>query len=294
MNGVNGIFLLRWTDEEGYVPTGMFFQEGDASRVESLALRIGMSHEPAKEFSTLPTQDTLIVSWMQKFKDAKRKTQKIIVGVEILPSEKPDDVKSFLVEAARQLQDHVADPREQVDQLLCAIFASRVAPEQGSDVEEDLQSRIVNRAQQMIGKDQIDEAQVLLEKAKVIPQQIQRLVDKGVKLLKQQKLDEAKKVYDEAIAMAREIHEDELATRLADDYKRVSDRPKVIERVRDLEAKALQALREGNYKRASELFRDAGKEVARLNDVDAMNEFSKKAQLMFEFHTVDKAKKRSF
>jgi tetratricopeptide (TPR) repeat protein len=293
---MNGLFLMQWT-EDGYAIAGKFYQEGFSDLLDDLVLRIAISHEPAEEYSSIPTSnDTIIFSRSMEFKDADRKRQKIILGVEVPKSESTEQYKRFLVRLGKDIQEHVGKPKEELDGILGAFFTSFQTGDQAApaDVGGDLQTRIISRAKTMISQENVDDAQELLEKAKTIPGQLQKLVDKGSRLLKQEKIEEAEKIYKEAIQLAQDIQEDDLAKKLAEDFKNASDRPKIIMRIQDLEDRARKALKAEDYKKAAESYREAAKEVSKLNDVDTMNEFTKKAQLLSEFSSVDKAKKRSF
>nr|MDO8119242.1 hypothetical protein [Candidatus Sigynarchaeota archaeon] len=230
-----------------------------------------------------------------QFKDEKRKMQKIIVGVELESSEKPEHYKALLKNLSEGIREYLDKDKADVEQYLRAIFATQTGiSQEKADVGEDLKTRIISKAKDMIAKGNIDDAEGLLEKAKTAPSDIKKLVDKGAKLLKQEKVEEARKFYDDAITLAIAVHEDELAQKLRDEFARASERPKTIERVLAYEDAARRALREEDFKRASEIFMDAAKEVAKLNDVETMNEFTKKSQLLLELHKVDKSKKRSF
>lgn len=293
---MNGIFILLWTDD-GYVVKGKFWQqEGDASIIDNLLMRIALSHESKKEFSMVPTQiDTFIFSRLYEFRDTSKIPQKVIVGVELAKGENKDDYKKFLIDACSKVPEMLTKDDGEIEQELTAIFASQSGEaEQTGDRSKDLLAQLKERAKDLIKNGDIDEANDLLEKAKTVPGALQKLIDKGTKLIKQQKIDEAEKVYNEAIDLALSIQEDGIAAKLQDDLARASERPKIIEIIKDIETKAKKALREENIKRAAELYKDAATEAVKLNDVDAMNEFTKKSQALFEFSTADQKKKRSF
>jgi hypothetical protein len=127
-----------------------------------------------------------------------------------------------------------------------------------------------------------------------VPNALLRLMEKGAKLLKQQKIEEAQRTYSEAVDLALSIQEGDMAAKLQDEIKRASERPKLIQNILDLEGKALKALREENIKRASDFFREASQVASRLGDIDAMNEFSKKSQCLNEYHQADQKRNRSF
>jgi len=293
---LNGIFVLQWTDD-GYVIKGKFWQDGEASVIDNILMRIALSHEPKKEFSTVATQkDTFIYSRLFEFRDAKKALQKIIVGVELAKGENQDDYKKFLIEACKSMPENLTKSQAELEQILTATFASQtgIVTEQTGDMGKDLYTRLKERAKVLMNDGKIDEATDLLERAKTVPGSLQKLIEKGTKLIKQQKIDDAQKVYAEAIELAVSIEEGDLAGRLQDELTRASERPRVIEQILDIETKAKKALRDENVKRAAELYKDAAQLAVKLNDVDAMNEFTKKSQSLFDFYTADQKKKRSF
>ncbi len=296
MSGLLGLFGLLWTDD-GYILKGAFFQEPDGAKIiESMLMRISIALEPSKPVTTLPTpKDTMIYAIYSQFKDAKRKVQKLIVGVELQSTEKPEDYKAFVSSLAEGIREYLDKEKDEVDKYLGAMLATRLGiTQEKTDVGEDLKSRIISKAKDMIAKGNIDDAEGLLEKAKTVPSDIKRLIEKGSKLLKQEKIDEARKSYDDAILLAIEVHEDDLAQKFRDEFSRASERPRTVERVVSIEDAARHAVREENFKNASELYMDAAKEVAKLNDVETMNEFTRKSQIFLELFKIDKSKKRSF
>ena len=292
---MNGIFILLWTDD-GYVVKGKFWQEGDVSIIDNLLMRIALSHESKKEFSTVATQkNTFIFSRLHEFRDSKKTTQKVIVGIELAKGENQDDYKKFLIDVSSKVPEMLSKEEAELEQDLTAVFASQSSTTvQTGDFGKDLLTRLKERAKALMNEGSIDEANDLLEKAKSAPGMLQKLMDKGSKLIKQQKIEDAKRVYAEAIDLALSIQEGDLAAQLQDDLTRVSERPRIIDVIMDIEAKAKKAMREENIKYAAELYKDAATEAVKLNDVDTMNEFSKKSQALFEFYTADQKKKRSY
>ena len=295
---MNGIFILLWTDD-GYIVKGKFWQagEGYSSVIDNLIMRITLSHESKKEFSKIPTQvGTFIYSRLYEFRDSKKNSQKVIVGIELTQDENQDDFKKFLIDACAKVPEILTKDEGENEQLLMAIFASQsgTGSEGSEDRGKDLLTTLKDRAKELINSGDIDEANELLEKAKTVPGELQKLIDKGTKLIKQKKIDEAQKVYAEAIDLALSIQEGDLAAKLQDDIARVSERPKIVERILNLEQRAKDAMHEEDMKTAADLYKDAATEAVKLNDVDAMNEFTKKSQALLEFYTADQKKKRSF
>ncbi len=292
---MNGLFLLLETDE-GLVLKSQFFQEGKSPINDNLLLKIQMSHVKGKEFSSIPTpKDTLLYSRRHEFREGK-KTVKIIVGVELAKDENPDDFKKLVIDACSQLPENINKSQAELDSIITAMFASQsmTGGEAPAEVSSDIYTRLKERAKDMMNEGKIDEANDLLDKAKTVPNALLKLMEKGAKLLKQQKIEEAQKVYAEAIDLALSIQEGDMAAKLQDELKRASERPKYIQSILDLEAKALKALREENIKRASDLFREASQVASRLGDLDTMNEFAKKSQCLTEFYQADQKKSRSF
>nr|MDO8085099.1 hypothetical protein [Candidatus Sigynarchaeum springense] len=292
---MNGIFLLQETDE-GLVVKSQFFQEGNSPINDNILLKIQMSHVKGKEFSSVPTsKDTILYSRLHEFREAK-KAVKIIVGVELDKEENPDDFKKLIIDACTQLPEYLNKSQSDLDSIITAMFASQSATgtEKPAEVSSDIFTRLKERAKGLMNEGKIEEANELLDKAKTVPQALLRLIEKGAKLLKQQKIDEAQKLYMEAVDLALSIQEGDMAARLQDDLKRASERPKLIQNILDLEARALKALREENIKRASDLFREASQVASRLGDLDTLNEFAKKSQGLMEFYQADQKKNRSF
>ncbi len=297
---MNGIFVLQETDE-GLVLKGQFFQEGSPIN-DNLLLKIQMSHVRGKEFSTVNTpKDTILYSRLHEFREGK-KPVKIIVGVDLAKDENPDDFKKLIIDACSQLPEHINKPQAELDSVLTAMFASQSAmgSEQPAEVSSDIYTRLKERAKALMTDGKIDEANDLLDKAKTVPNTLLKLMEKGAKLLKQQKIEEAQRTYAEAVDLALSIQEGDMAAKLQDEIKRASERPKLIQNIIDLETKALKALREENFKRAdnikraAELFREASQVASRLGDIDTMNEFTKKSQCLAEFYQADQKKNRSF
>jgi predicted translin family RNA/ssDNA-binding protein len=249
-----------------------------------------------KEFSTIPTpKDTILYSRLHEFRDSK-KPVKIVLGVDLAKGENPDDYKKFIIDACTQMAEHVNKKQADLDQILTAVFASKASTsgEKPGEMSSDLYTRLKERAKSMMAEGRIDEANDMLEKAKTAPGNLQKLIDKGGKLIKQQKIEDAQKVYAEAISLALSIQEGDMAGKLQDDLKRVSERPKLVQSILDLESKALKALREENVKRAADLFREASMVASKLGDLDTMNEFTKKSQCLQEFSQADQKRNRSF
>ncbi|MEX2682997.1 MAG: hypothetical protein Q6373_015515 [Candidatus Sigynarchaeota archaeon] len=292
---MNGLFLLQETDE-GLVLKSQFFQEGKSPINDNVLLKIQMSHVKGKEFSLIPSpKETMLYSRLHEFKEGK-KTVKIIVGVDLTKEENPDDFKKLLIDACSQLPEHLNKAQSELDSIITALFASQSAMggEKPAEVSSDIYTRLKERAKVLMNEGKIDEANELLDKAKTVPQALLKLMEKGAKLLKQQKIEEAQKVYSEAIDLALSIQEGDIAAKLQDELKRASERPKNIQVILDLEAKALKALREENIKRAADLFREASQVASKLGDLDTLNEFTKKAQCLQEFYQADLKKNRSF
>ncbi|MBN2152231.1 MAG: hypothetical protein JW839_12345 [Candidatus Lokiarchaeota archaeon] len=292
---MNGLFLLLETDE-GLVLKSQFFQEGESPINDNLLLKIQMSHVKGKEFSTVTTpKDTILYSRLHEFRDGK-KTVKIIVGVDLAKDENPDDFKKLIIDACSQLPEHINEKQAELDSIITALFASQSATggEKPAEVSSDLFTRLKERAKELMNEGKIDEANELLDKAKTVPGALLKLMERGAKLLKQQKIEDAQKVYTEAIDLALSIQEGDMAAKLQDDLRRALERPKYIQNILDLEAKALKALREENVKRAADFFREASVVASRLGDIDTMNELAKKSQCLMEFHQADQKKNRSF
>jgi tetratricopeptide (TPR) repeat protein len=291
---MNGLFLLMETDE-GLILKSQFFQS-QSSINDNLLLKIQMSHVKGKEFSTVNTpKDTVLYSRLHEFKDGK-KAVKIIVGVDLAKDENPDDFKKFIIDACVQMPEHINKKQAELDSILTALFASQSATggEKPAEVSSDLFGRLKERAKNLMSEGKSEEAIALLDKAKTVPGSLLKLMEKGAKLIKQQKIEEAQKAYSEAIDLALSIQEGDMAAKLQDDLKRLSERPKFIQNILDLEGKALKALREENFKRASDFFREAAQSASKLGDLDAMNEFTKKSQCLMEFYQADLKKNRSF
>ncbi len=292
---MNGIFLLVETDE-GLKLKGQFYQEGTSSINDNTLLKIQMSHVRGKEFSTVNTpKDTILYSRLHEYREGK-KPVKIIVGVDLAKDENPDDFKKLIVDACSQLPEHINKEQAELTTILTAIFASQspTGSEKPAEVSSDIYTRLKERAKAMMTEGKIDEANDLLDKAKTVPGALLKLMEKGAKLLKQQKIEEAQRTYGEAVDLALSIQEGDMAAKLQDEIKRASERPKFIQNILDLEAKALKALREENVKRAADFFREASQVASKLGDIDAMNEFAKKSQCLMEFHQADQKKNRSF
>ena len=292
---MNGIFAFVWTDESGYVLKGKCWQEGDPDVLNGLEMRIALLHEPNKEFAKLPTNSgTMLFSRFSEFKDSNRKMRKVIVGMELESKEDPDEYKKLLKEIGKGIEEHIDESTDVFEKILTAFLASTIPSGMSTEeVGDDLQTRMVSKAKAMIGDDKIEEAQDLLEKAKTVPKKLQKVISKGTKLLKQGKIDEASKFYHEAIDMAKSIHEDDLADQLKREYKRASERPKVVENVKKLNEKIRKAIHDENFKRASEIYRTLAKEASKLDDVELMNDYTKMSQLLVEFNSLY-TKKRSF
>ncbi len=292
---MNGIFLLVETDE-GLKLKGQFYQEGTSSINDNTLLKIQMSHVRGKEFSTVNTpKDTILYSRLHEYREGK-KPVKIIVGVDLAKDENPDDFKKLIVDACSQLPEHINKEQAELTTILTAIFASQspTGSEKPAEVSSDIYTRLKERAKAMMTEGKYDEANDLLDKAKTVPGALLKLMEKGAKLLKQQKIEEAQRTYGEAVDLALSIQEGDMAAKLQDEIKRASERPKFIQNILDLEAKALKALREENVKRAADFFREASQVASKLGDIDAMNEFAKKSQCLMEFHQADQKKNRSF
>lgn len=293
---MNGVFLLLETDD-GLVLKSQFFQNGQSPINDNVRLKIQMSHVKGKEFSTINTsKDTVLYSRLHEFREGKKHV-KIIVGVELAKGENPDDFKKFIIDACAQLPEYLSKSQAELDSIITAMFASHSATggEKPAEVSSDLFTRLKERAKVLMNEGKSQEAIDLLDKAKTVPGTLMKLIEKGAKLIKQQKIDEAQKAYSEAIELALSIQEGDMAAKLQDDLKRASERPKLIQTILDLEGKALKALREeGGIKRASDLFREASQAASKLGDLDAMNEFTKKAQSLMEFYQADQKRNRSF
>jgi tetratricopeptide (TPR) repeat protein len=224
---MNGLFLLMETDE-GLVLKSQFFQSAQSSINDNLLLKIQMSHVKGKEFSTINTpKDTVLYSRLNEFRDGK-KAVKIIVGVDLAKDENPDDYKKFIIDACSQLPEHVNKKQSDLDMILTAMFASQSASggEKPAEVSSDLYSRLKERAKDLMSERKFDEANDLLDKAKTVPGALLKLMEKGAKLIKQQKIEEAQKTYSEAIDLALSIQEGDMAAKLQDELKRASERPR--------------------------------------------------------------------
>ncbi|MFX0100276.1 MAG: hypothetical protein ACFFCS_11895 [Candidatus Hodarchaeota archaeon] len=288
-----GFFLLRWT-EDGYKIVGKYWQEGDASAVESLLMRISISIEAGKKFSKIPTnQGTIIYSHLAEFKDENRKMQKIIAGAELDKDEEPENFKQMLMDLAKSIQEHINAEPSEFEQIFSASCISSLGGVAG-DKAGELRTKLVTKAKELISKQEIDKANKLLELTKTAPDQLQNLIDKGNSFLNQGKVDEAEKYYKDAISLAEKMKEKELAAELRSTFKRISQRPKVIQKIKNLEQKAKKAMKDENFKKAAELFKNASKEAANLNDVDLMNEFAEKSQLLMRFDAIDNSKNRTY
>ncbi|MHA1684365.1 MAG: hypothetical protein ACTSUE_25740 [Promethearchaeota archaeon] len=287
-----GVFLLQWSDD-GFVIRANFHD--DKSILDELVMRISINHGENNSFSKIPARDgTTILSLYGEFKDDRRKEQKVILGVYTRKKEDPGENEQLLRELYKGLKEHINEADDALGPLLYALYASNQQVPAGDGLNEEIRGKLVSKAKKLIKSQEIEQAQELLELAKVVPDQIKSLIDRGNKLLKQKKVPDAEKLFSEAIALAKKIGEDDLARSLSQQVSRTTEKPKIMEKIKSMEEQALKALKDLKIKRAAEFFLKASKEAFKMNDVELMNEFLRKHEILAEFHAIDKAKNRSF
>lgn len=287
-----GVFLLQWTDE-GFQLRANFHDNPEI--IEELVMRLSINHGSVDTFARMPTRnDTTILSLYHEFKDENRKEQKIIVGIDMGKEDSREENEILLKEIVKMIPEHIHKDDKELGSILYAMYVSNQQVPAGDGVNDDIKIRLVQRAKNLIKKQEIDKAQELLELAKTVPARIKELIEKGNALLKDKKIPDAERIFSEAITLARKIGEDELAERLSNQVTRTTEKPKVIEKIKKLEEQALKAMKALKIKKAAEAFLKASKEAFKINDIDAMNEFLRKHELLAEFHAVDNDRNRSF
>ncbi|MHA1714236.1 MAG: hypothetical protein ACTSXP_01205 [Promethearchaeota archaeon] len=293
----DGIFVLLWTPDEGFIVKGRFWQNDDGGYLDSLVIRIAMNHDDDKEFAKIGTpNNTMVISYLTEVKDNKRKKHKIIIGLDVSQGEDPDNFRNILRGISKQVGEVINQDKDEFERNLTAIFVSELGTAPTENIADDLKNKLVEKAKKQISLGKIDDAQEILEMAKSIPSEIEKLVKKGRKMIDQQKIDDAKKCYMDAIELAIKIQENDFATNLRAEFERNANRPKIIAHIQKLEQQAKTALCNEEFQKASELYRTIASESAKINDVDLMQIFTKKSHLCQELHAVHKEyiKKRVF
>ncbi|MHA1793694.1 MAG: hypothetical protein ACTSVI_13700 [Promethearchaeota archaeon] len=288
-----GVCLYQWTDD-GYIIRASW-HENDASIFENLLMRIAISHEPNKKYSIFPTREkSKILSYFNEFKDKKRKTQKLIVGLELTKEEEPDDYKQLLDSIFKQVQEHLDRENDELNGILYALYISNQELSTDKGQLELIEARLRDKIKKLMDAEKTDEALELLELLKTVPPKIKELTEQGNKLMREKRLDDAHKAFNEAATLAKKIGEDNFAESLLESFNKTAEKPKTLEKIKKFESLAKKAMREEKIKKAAEFFLKASKEAMKINDIDLMDEFMRKSQLLTEFHAIDKSKKRTF
>jgi flagellin-specific chaperone FliS len=252
---------------------------------EILNIQMGLSS--SEKYSVVSYPDYLFLVYNHEYR-VKRDTYHLICGVIL---EKDDDTLFFqdaLSIFATEMINQMGAPRNEIEDYCSVLFEKHFKnPAVMFDLDK-VKGRLKSQLKVLTEKGKYEEAKVLSDQLKKIPDKIFDNTKKAERSMMKQDYDKAKKYFEEAKDLAAEIKETELIKLFTDKIKLMEKIPELLENRQKVLDEAINSLKNGEWERAARAFSKSSDLSKELSDSLGAEEYDLKAKTLFEYAKIDK------
>lgn len=254
-------------------------------------LNIQMNLSSSEKFTITSYPDYLFLNYNHEYRQ-KRDTYHLICSVIL---EKDDDSLFFqdaLSIFATEMIEKIGAPRKEIEEAAAELFETHFKnPAVMFDLEK-VKDRLKEDLKNLTRKGKLEEAKVLSDQLKKIPDKIFRTTKKAENSMMKGDYDKAGKLFEEAKQLATEINEKDLVKMFNDKIKLMERIPEFIEKREKALEEAISSLKNGEWERASRAFNRASDQSKELSDPLSAEEYDLKAKTLAEYVKIDKKYKQ--
>lgn len=240
-----------------------------------------------KKFLLTPLSNYQFYSIKEELKENKQ-TRSFIGGIILSKDEEQstglkDPLQGFLNQMMEERNKNLDILQESIKNAYETSFQQK---KDILDIKE-LEKRLTDKVKALTIKGKFDDANLLLDKMKKIPNRLMAAYQAGEECVKRKDYEKAEKEYENAAKLAEELDEKDLVKFFKDRAKIARRIPDLLKRREDYLSSALQSLRNDNFMEASKFFKLAGEVSSELMDSRHAEEYTLKAKILGEYVKVD-------
>ncbi|MFX1293780.1 MAG: hypothetical protein ACFFD2_02805 [Promethearchaeota archaeon] len=148
---------------------------------------------------------------------------------------------------------------------------------------EELSNKIINRSKQLLDKGEIQKAQLLISKAKIIPPKITKTLQLAENAIKEKKFTNAGTFYEIVSKLLLEVDETTLMQHYHEKAEKLKIIPALEKERKEFTENAIKALKKVDFPEAIEWFEQARKVSMKLEDEIKTKEYGAKAKALEVF-----------
>lgn len=250
--------------------------------------RIFMSHASGKDGEKMSLKvENMHITTMYMQREVNKVVERAVVAVVLNKGENPESFHDVLDDLRKDIWVNMDKPPLKMTILLQEAY-TKMAQHAVTKIDpEVIRKRVIARAQDMLGSNQIDQAQQLLGLSKSIPQQLVQAHNDGHQFRAEKRYDKSQKSFEDAKRFAQMLVEPELA----DDFDRNAKRSAEIPTLERAKEKALDTakdlLRREEFLGSSNKFREVADICDKLGDVVGKEINGKKAEILGKYAEID-------
>ncbi len=242
-----------------------------------LPMKIFMAHtaqEPVEIQLAFQFGSANVASRIAQFTD-KGVMRRMLFILLLNPEENPREFFNFLLEFEKSLKKEI--DASYLPELVKNTYINKMAAQISAvfDVNE-LSSKIINRSKQLLDRGEIQKAQSLISKAKLVPPKIAETLQLAEKAFKENEFTIAGTHYETVSKLLFEVDETALMQEYRERAEKVKKIPILLKERKDYVESAQKALKKIDFSTAIEWFKAAAKHSEELEDDIKKNEYVKK------------------
>ncbi len=261
-----------------------------------LAMKIFMAHtaqEPietqlALQFGSGETT-IKIASRFTQFKEKGIMRRHLFILL-LNPEENPKEFFKLLEEFEKNLKSEI--DASYLPELVKNIYIQKTSSQISISFDiEELSNKIIERSKQLLDQGEIQKAQSLISKAKVIPSKIVELLQLAENAVKEKKYIIAGNYYESASKLLLEVDETTLMQQYHEKAEKLKKIPTLQKERKEYIENAIKALKKIDFSEAIEWYEAAAKRSKELDDEIKAVEYTKKAEALAAFLEAERESK---
>ncbi len=239
------------------------------------------AQEPVETQLALQFGNANIASRFNQFEE-KGIMRRIVFILLLKPEENPRDFFKTLEEIEKNLKKDI--DASYLPELLKNLFIQKTSSQMTTSFNpEQLSAKLINRSKQLLDTGDIQKAQILISKARSVPQQIADSLKLAETALNEKKHVIAGTYYETASKLLLEIDETALMQQYSEKAERLKRIPVLQRDRKEYVENALRALKKVDFSEAVEWYNAAAKKSEELEDKIKANEYMVKAKALATF-----------
>jgi hypothetical protein len=275
------IILLDWDRIKGPVVKAKY---PEINIDPDLPMKIFMTHtaqEPVETQLALQFGNANIASRFSQFEE-KGIMRRVIFIFLLKPEENPKDFFKILEDIEKNLRKDI--DATYLSELLKNLYIQKTATQIVTSFNpEQLSAKLINRSKQLLDTGEIQKAQILISKARSVPQQIADSLKLAETALNEKKHVIAGTYYETASKLLLEVDETALMQQYSEKAEKLKKIPILQKDRKEYVDNALRALKRVDFSEAVEWYNAAAKKSEELEDKVKVNEYTAKAKALAAF-----------